>query len=71
MKYVLMDACYEADDEDENQCFQSAMEKIWTLLDESEGLPTTQVQKVETESRILKKQLEEKQDLLRKVEEER
>ena len=71
LKYVLMDACYEVDDDDEKESFQSAMETIWTLLEYSEDLPTTKVQEVETESKALKRKLEEKENLLHELEEER
>ena len=71
MKYLLMDACYEEDDEDEKMAFEAAMENLWILLSQSSSLPTTQVRKVESESKKLRNQIEEKEKMLKVIEEKK
>ena len=60
LKYLLLDSCYDDIDEDEKEAYNSAMERLWDLLDQAPPLSTVQVQKVETESRQLKNKIEEK-----------
>ena len=47
------------------------MERLWDLLDQAHSLPTVRVQKVETESRQLKNKIEEKEKMVKVIEEKR
>ena len=71
MKHLLMDACFDEDDDDEKMAFESAMENLWILLSQSAALPTTQVKKVESESKKLKNQIEEKEKMLKVIEQKK
>ena len=65
MKFLLLDSCYENTDEDEKEAYNRAMERLWDLLDRAPSLPTVEVQKVETESRQLKNQIDEKEKMMK------
>ena len=69
MKCLLLDSCYDEDDDDEKEAFDSAMERLWDLMDQAPDLPTVRVQMVETESRKLKKKIEEKEEMIKVIEE--
>ena len=47
------------------------MERLWDLLDQAPSLPTVKVQQVETESRQLKNKIEEKDKMIKVIEEKR
>ena len=68
MKCLLLDSCYDDTDEDEKEAYNLAMEKLWDLLDQAPSLPTVEVQKVETESKQLKSQIEEKEKMMKSLE---
>ena len=51
LKCLLLDSCVDDIDEDEKEAYNSAMERLWDLLDQAPPLSTVQVQKVQTESR--------------------
>ena len=68
LQYMLLDALYDQDDEDERVAFENGMEAIWSLLDQAPPLPTSQVQQVETESKKLKDKIAEKEELLAAIE---
>ena len=68
LQYKLLDACYFQKDRDEKEAFDRGMEEIWNLLDQAPPLHTTQVQKVETESKQLKDKIEEKEKMLETIE---
>ena len=68
MKCLLLDSCYDEDDEDEKEAYERAMERLWDLLDQAPNLPTVSLQKVETESKQLKSQIEEKEKMMKSLE---
>ena len=47
------------------------MERLWDMLDLAPSLPTSRVQKVETESRQLKNKIEEKVTMMKAIEEKK
>ena len=47
------------------------MERLWDLLDQAPSLPTVRVQKVETESRQLKNKIEEKEKMMKAIEDKK
>ena len=47
------------------------MDRLWDLLDQAPPLSTVQVQKVETESRQLKNKIEEKEQMMKAIEEQK
>ena len=71
MKCLLLDSCYDEDDDDEKEAFDSAIERLWDLMDQAPDLPTVRVQMVETESRKLKNRIEEKEKMMKVIEDER
>ena len=71
LSYLLMDACYDEDDDDEKDSFNGAMSKMWNLVDKAGGLPTRKVQQVETESKKLKNDIEKKDKMLKAIDEKR
>ena len=70
LKYLILDSCYDDEDEDEKGAFDSAMERLWDLLDQAPPLPTTKVQQIETESKQLKRKIEEKDQIMNDLMEE-
>ena len=71
MKFLLLDSCYEKEYDDEKEAYDSSMERLWELLDKAPGLPTIKVQMVETEYRELKKKIEEKEKMIKDIEDKR
>ena len=71
LKCLLLDSCYDDTDEDEKEAYDASMERLWDLLDQAPSLPTVRVQKVETESRQLKNKIEEKEKMVKAIEEKR
>ena len=71
MKFLLLDSCYDDTDEDEKEAYDTSMEELWDLLEKAKSLPTDKVKKVETESRQLKQKIEEKEKMLKAIEEKR
>ena len=71
LEYLLLDACYDEEDGDEKDCFDSSMAALWNLLKKAKDLPTIHVREVETESKQLKRQLEEKEKNLKMLEDKR
>ena len=69
LKCLLLDSCYDDSDEEEKEAYDTAMESLWDMLDQAPSLPTVRVQKVETESRQLKNKIEEKEKMLKVIEE--
>ena len=63
LKYLFLDACYDEEDEDEEEAFKTAMDQLYTMLDShKEGLPTTRINKeVETEHGKIKRELEQRE----------
>jgi hypothetical protein len=60
LKYLYLDACYDADDEAEEQCFNESMQKLYNMLEETPKLLTSQVnEKVHTENAKLKRAIYE------------
>ena len=49
LKYLLMDACYLVDNQDEKECFDKSFSVLWDLLEKAPRLKTESVQQVETE----------------------
>ena len=47
------------------------MERLWDLLDQAPSLPTIRVQEVETESRQLKNKIEEKEKMMKSIEDKK
>ena len=47
------------------------MERLWDMLDLAPSLPTVRVQKVETESRQLKNKIEEKEKMMKAIEDKK
>ena len=47
------------------------MERLWDMLDQAPDLPTVRVQKVETESRQLKNKIEEKDQMIKAIEDKK
>ena len=60
LQYLFLDACFDEEDEDEEEAFKTAMESLWKMLDsQKDGLPTTTVNKnVESEHGKIKRELE-------------
>ena len=71
MKCLLLDSCYDDTDEDEKEAYDTSMERLWDMLDQAPSLPTSRVQKVETESRQLKNKIEEKEKMMKAIEEKK
>ena len=71
LKCLLLDSCYDDTDEDEKKAYDTTMERLWDLLDNAPSLPTVKVQQVETESRQLKNKIEEKEKMIKVIEENR
>ena len=67
LKYLLLDACYDEDDDKEKDCFVLAMKDLWDLLKSSKELPTTKVREVETESKTLKRMMDDKDKQLKEM----
>ena len=66
-----MDACYDEDDDDEKDAFNSAINEMWKLVEKSGPLPTTRVQQVETDNKKLKNDIEKKDEMLKAIDEKR
>ena len=60
LDYLIIDACYEDDDDEEVVSFNEAIENLWTKLRYSPDLYTTKVQNAESESKKLKNEIEKK-----------
>ena len=71
MKCLLLDSCYDDTDEDEKEAYDTSMERLWDMLDQAPSLPTVRVQNVETESRMLKNKIEEKEKMMKAIEEKK
>ena len=71
MKCLLLDSCYDDTDEDEKEAYDTSMERLWDMLDQAPSLPTVKVQNVETESRMLKNKIEEKEKMMKAIEEKK
>ena len=71
MQFLFLDSCHDEEDEVEKEAYDSTMERLWDLLDKAPSLPTVKVQKVETESKQLKNKLEEKDKMIKVIEEKR
>ena len=69
MQFLFLDSCYDDEDEDEKKAYDTSMERLYDLLEKAKCLPTVKVQKVETESRQLKNKIEEKEKMLKAIEE--
>ncbi|XP_075254518.1 uncharacterized protein LOC142345937 [Convolutriloba macropyga] len=57
LKYLLMDACYLVDNQDEKECFDKSLSALWDLLEKAPRLETESVQRVETEYDKLKEMI--------------
>ena len=66
-----MDSCYDDTDDDEKEAYDTSMERLWDMLDQAPSLPTVKVQNVETESRMLKNKIEEKEKMMKAIEEKK
>ena len=53
------------------EAYDNSMERLWDMLDLAPSLPTSRVQKVETESRQLKNKVEEKEKMMKAIEEKK
>ena len=53
------------------EAYDNSMERLWDMLDLAPSLPTSRVQKVETESRQLKNKIEEKVNMMKAIEEKK
>ena len=71
LDYLSMDACYDRDGGEEELAFKSSMDKLWERLNNARALPTYNVRKVETESKKLKNMLEEKDNLIKQMDDKR
>ena len=71
LKCLLLDACYDEDDDDEKNAFKTSMRILWNHLDRAKPLQTVKVQEVATESKQLKKLIEEKDNMLKAIEEKK
>ena len=60
LRYLFLDACFDGEDEDEEQAFDKAMEELYMILEsKAEGLETSKVNdQVESEHGKLKRELE-------------
>ena len=71
LKYIILDACRDVGNREEEEIFQKGMRDLWQLVERASPLPTVDVKKVETESRKLKRQMEEREKQLAEVERQR
>ena len=71
MKFLLLDSCYDDTDDEEKEAYDTSMEELWDLLEQANSLPTDKVKKVETESRQLKQKIEEKEKMMKAIEEKK
>jgi len=55
--YVFLDACYDREDPEEKECFDEAIEELYTRLERAKNLPTSKVQEVETKTKALEKEI--------------
>jgi len=62
LKHLFLDACFDDNDEEEEEAFNKAMEDLYILLDGMTGLETSKVNdKVESEHGKLKRELENRE----------
>ena len=69
LKYLYLDACYDAEDVEERNALESGLEQLYQELNSSPNLATLHVRQVETTSAALKRQIAQKEEDRRKAEE--
>ena len=70
LKYLYLDACYDAEDGEERNALKSGLEQLYQELNSSPNLATLHVRQVETTSAALKRQIAQKEEDRRRAEEE-
>ena len=59
LKYLLLDAWYDDDDEVEKKAFDQGMDDLWTMIASAPNLPTDRMKTAETKSKQMEKALQE------------
>ena len=65
--YLFLDACYDPEDPDEQNCFDEAIKDLYAHLERAKNLPTSKVQEVETKA--LEKEIARREKEKEKAEE--
>ena len=60
LDYLIMDACFDEEDDDEKRAFEEALERLWNKIKAAGRLQTENVRKVESEHKKLKMEIEKK-----------
>ena len=71
LKYLILDSCRVTSNREEEDAFQKGMQELWKMVEKAPPLDTEDVKKVETESRKLKREIEEKEKRLAEMEQQR
>ena len=67
LKYLILDALYDDEDDDEKDKFDNGMEQLWDMIASAPDLPTDKVKKVETKHKqleILVEEMEKKLEIM-------
>ena len=65
LEYLIMDACFDEDDDYESSAFENASKKLWEKIRKSERLQTVNVKMVESENKKLKKEIAKKEEAMK------
>ena len=68
LKYLIVDACRNQENPEDNQAFDKGVRDIWQQLEKAPRLPTENVKNVETEHRKLKREIEQKENRMKEME---
>ena len=68
LKYLIVDSCRDTSNREEEEAFQKAMQELWKLVERAPPFNTEDMKKLETESRKLKREIEEKEKRLAEME---
>ena len=67
LKYLIVDACRNQENPEDNQAFDRGVRDIWQLLEKAPRLPTESAKNVETEYRKLKSEIEQKENQMKEM----
>ena len=71
MRYLMIDSCYDWEDDEERIAFDTSMESLWVTLETSPPLTTNNVKQVETDNKKLKDQIQAKETMLQEIRQKR
>ena len=65
LDYLIMDACFDKEDDDEKRAFEEASERLWEKIKNAGRLQTENVRMVESEYKQLKREIEKKEKAMK------